>query len=430
MVVKNAYGKIVSREFIESFGRFAAIFGIVALGVGFLSGLLVTTPDMHNSVDEYYDMNNMADIFIKGTMGITDDDLQTVAELEEVSEVMPAYVLDMLVDTSQNGTLVTRIYGLPLIRGEANINRLELPEGRMPLKSNEVLVERSGTYLAEIPLGSTITISSENEDYEDIEDYFRVLTYEVVGVVGNTFHFSTEREVTNVGSGRLGAIIYSDQSSYALENWTDLYITAKDAISLDSFSNEYGVKIQRLVDKLDGISLERSEIRYGEVLREAEEELADGWEEYKDGKAEADQELADAWQDILEGRADLVDGLKDLQDGEKELADARITLRDEVADAEREIAEGEEDLADAYMELRDGEKELADALVELQDGEKEYYEGYLEFLDGKRKYEDGLEEYLDGEKEYAKGLEKLQDGKRELARGERDLQRGRRELQA
>ncbi len=430
MVVKNAYGKIVSREFIESFGRFAAIFGIVALGVGFLSGLLVTTPDMHNSVDEYYDMNNMADIFIKGTMGITDDDLQTVAELEEVSEVMPAYVLDMLVDTSQNGTLVTRIYGLPLIRGEANINRLELLEGRMPLKSNEVLVERSGTYLAEIPLGSTITISSENEDYEDIEDYFRVLTYEVVGVVGNTFHFSTEREVTNVGSGRLGAIIYSDQSSYALENWTDLYITAKDAISLDSFSNEYGVKIQRLVDKLDGISLERSEIRYGEVLREAEEELADGWEEYKDGKAEADQELADAWQDILEGRADLADGLRDLQDGEKELADARITLRDEVADAEREIAEGEEDLADAYMELRDGEKELADALVELQDGEKEYYEGYLEFLDGKRKYEDGLEEYLDGEKEYAKGLEKLQDGKRELARGERDLQRGRRELQA
>ena len=430
MVVKNAYGKIVSREFIQSFGRFAAIFGIVALGVGFLSGLLVTTPDMHNSVDEYYDRNNMADIFIKGTMGITEDDLQTVLQLEEVNEVMPAYVMDMIMDTSNNGTLVTRIYGLPLLEGEANINRLELLEGRMPQKANEVLAERSGTYLADIPLGSKITISSENEDYDDIEDYYRVLTYEVVGIVGNTFHFSTEREVTNVGSGRLGAIIYSDQSSYALENWTDLYITGEGAIAMDPFSNEYEVKIQRLVNRLEDISEERSEVRFDEILTEAQEELADGWEEYNDGKEEADQELGDAWQEILDGRKELADGLIELQDGEQELADARITLRDEAADAEKEIADGEEELADALIELQDGEQELADAHVELQDGEKEYYGGYLEFLDGKREFEDGLKEYLDGEEEYRKGIEKIQDGKRELARGERELEKGRRELQA
>ena len=430
MVVKNAYGKIVSREFIQSFGRFAAIFGIVALGVGFLSGLLVTTPDMHNSVDEYYDGNNMADIFIKGTMGITDDDLQTVSELEEVNQVMPAYVMDMIVDTSQNGTLVARIYGLPLIDGEADINRLQLLEGRMPNKADEVLVERSGTYLADIPLGSTITISPENEDYDEIGDYYKVLSYEVVGVVGNTFHFSTEREVTNVGSGKLGAIIYSDLSTYALEEWTDLYITAEGALAMDPFSNEYEAKIERLVTRLEDISEERSQVRYEEILAKAQEEIDDGWEEYYDGKEEADQELGEAWQEILDGRKELSDGLIELEDGEKELTDARITLRDEVEDAEREIADGGKELADALIELEDGEKELADAQIELQDGEKEYYEGYLEFLDGKREFEDGLEEYLDGEEEFRKGLEKLQDGKRELARGERELERGRRELEA
>jgi putative ABC transport system permease protein len=430
MVVKNAYGKIVSREFIQSFGRFAAIFGIVALGVGFLSGLLVTTPDMHNSVDEYYDSNNMADIFIKATMGITDDDLQTVTELEEVNQVMPAYVMDMIVDTSQNGTLVTRIYGLPLIDGKADINRLQLLEGRMPSKADEVLVERSGTYLADIPLGSTITISPENEDYDEIGDYYEVLSYEVVGVVGNTFHFSTEREVTNVGSGKLGAIIYSDLSTYALEEWTDLYITAEGALAMDPFSNEYEAKIERLVTRLEDISEERSQVRYEEILAKAQEEIDDGWEEYYDGKEEADQELGEAWQEILDGRKELSDGLIELEDGEKELTDARITLRDEVEDAEREIADGGKELADALIELEDGEKELADAQIELQDGEKEYYEGYLEFLDGKREFEDGLEEYLDGEEEFRKGLEKLQDGKRELARGERELERGRRELEA
>ncbi|MGM0396669.1 MAG: ABC transporter permease, partial [Bacillota bacterium] len=411
MVVKNAYGKIISREFIKSFGRFAAIFGIVALGVGFLSGLLVTTPDMHNSVDEYYDRNNMADVFIKGTMGITEADLNTVSSMDEVLQVMPAYVMDMIVDTSENGTLVTKIYGLPLIEDKANINKLVLLQGRMPEKSNEVLVERSGPYLSDISVGSTITISPANEDYEDIEDYFSVLSYEVVGVVGNTFHFSMEREMTNVGSGRLGAIIYIDQSGYALQTWTDLYITAEGALEMDSFSKQYDIYIGRIVAELEELAEIRSEIRYEEIRNEAESELADGWEEYYDGKAEADQELKDAWEEILDGRRELADALVELQDGEKKLADARITLRDEVADAQKEIAEGEQELADALIELQDAEKELADAYIELQDGEKEYYEGYLEFLDGKKEYEEGLQKYLDGEEDYQDGLEKIEDGK-------------------
>lgn len=66
------YLKIIITEIKKSFGRFMAIFGIVTLGVGFLTGLLVTTPDMHYSVDEYYDQYNMSDMVIKSTMGITE----------------------------------------------------------------------------------------------------------------------------------------------------------------------------------------------------------------------------------------------------------------------------------------------------------------------------------------------------------------------
>ena len=99
MVVKKSYFKIIWREFKGSFGRFAAIFGIVALGVGFLSGLLVTTPDMHISVDEYYDKYNMADIFIKATKGLTEKDLMVIEDVAEIEETMPAYVTDALVET-------------------------------------------------------------------------------------------------------------------------------------------------------------------------------------------------------------------------------------------------------------------------------------------------------------------------------------------
>ena len=62
---------MLRREFRHSLSRFLAIFAIVALGVGFLAGLLATTPDMRYSADPYYDNPNMMDIRLVSTMGFT-----------------------------------------------------------------------------------------------------------------------------------------------------------------------------------------------------------------------------------------------------------------------------------------------------------------------------------------------------------------------
>ena len=44
--MKKTYRKNVLRTVYKTLSRFGAIFAIVALGVGFLAGLLATTPDM------------------------------------------------------------------------------------------------------------------------------------------------------------------------------------------------------------------------------------------------------------------------------------------------------------------------------------------------------------------------------------------------
>lgn len=430
MVVNKTYLKIIFKEIKGSFGRFAAIFGIVALGVGFLSGLLVTTPDMHLSVDEYYDENNMADIFIKATMGLTKDDLELISSKEEVKELMPAYVTDALMETENREIITMRIYGLPLLDGKSgNINRLQLLEGRMPQKKDEVLAERGGAFLTDFNIGDKIKISSENEDFDEIDDIYGVMDYTVVGIVGNSFHFSMEREVTNIGNGRLGGIIYADEDSYNLDVYTDFYITIEGAMELDSFSSEYEEKMKRVVKDLEKIGEERSTIRYNNVLAEAKDELADGWEEYYEGKLEAETELADAEKELKDGRRELVDGLKELNDGKKELADVKLTLQQEVEDARKEIEDGKIELADALIELTDGDKELADAWIELQDGQKEYDDGYKDFLDAEKELMDGQREFDEGEEKYLEGLDELEDGKKEIQRGERELDRARKELE-
>ena len=60
--MKKNYVKSILREVRGSFSRFLAIFAIVALGAGFLAGLLATTPDMRHSVDQFYRDTNMMDL--------------------------------------------------------------------------------------------------------------------------------------------------------------------------------------------------------------------------------------------------------------------------------------------------------------------------------------------------------------------------------
>ena len=73
--MNKMYTRTILREIKQSFGRFAAIIAIVALGVGFLMGLLSSTPDMKASADRYYEESAMSDFNIKSTMGLTKGDL-------------------------------------------------------------------------------------------------------------------------------------------------------------------------------------------------------------------------------------------------------------------------------------------------------------------------------------------------------------------
>ena len=61
--------KTILRSIKSSLGRFAAIFAISALGVGFLAGLLAATPDMADSGSRYFDQNCLADLRLLSKIG-------------------------------------------------------------------------------------------------------------------------------------------------------------------------------------------------------------------------------------------------------------------------------------------------------------------------------------------------------------------------
>ena len=69
---KRAIRKDFYVEIHRSLGRFLSIFFIVAMGVAFFSGIRAGEPDMRYSGDAYFDRNNVMDLRVIGTLGLTE----------------------------------------------------------------------------------------------------------------------------------------------------------------------------------------------------------------------------------------------------------------------------------------------------------------------------------------------------------------------
>ncbi len=451
----KTYIKTVFRQIWGSLGRFLAILGIVALGVGFFAGMLAISSDFYTSVDAYYDRECTADILVKATMGLTKKDVEVVSAMDDVESVMPAFVTDALMHTDLEKPIAVRIYGVPLERlkigslqagspeadplegdhlqedglredglqetGGAFLNRLELVEGRMPSSDNECLAHGTSPLSTGVKLGAVLKVAPEHQSSEDIGDIYRVTEYTVVGIVNNPFYFSWEREPTSVGNGRLDAVIYANQSCYALDVYTDLFITVRDADKLTAFTPEYEARLEEMVQKLEALGEVRSGIRYTDILAEGRAEIDKAKGEYEDAKAEVDAELADAWAEIEKGRAELDDARRQIEEGKAELADAKTKLAEETAKALDEIERGKRELAEALVELEDGERRLAEAERELEEGEEEYNKGYSEYRKGRRQMSQAQAPFDQAEAEYLEGLSQWKEAGERIKEEEEKL---------
>lgn len=210
------FNKNIAKEFKTGFGRFIAIMVIIAIGVGFLIGILQATPDMKNTMDSFLEENKASDITVKGTFGLTQEDVDKLAALDCVESVTPVLSTDS--ETQADGKeFVVRLNGLDL--SSDYLNTLILEEGRMPEKgTNEVVAIRSSNKFEKISVGTEISIDPENSTYGDV---YAQTTFEVVGIVSSPDYFYVDgRETSSLGTGAVGSILYGYSE--------DLYDLQKD----------------------------------------------------------------------------------------------------------------------------------------------------------------------------------------------------------
>lgn len=352
-----------------TFSRFIAIAAIVALGTGLLAGLMATPINMRAAGDTYLDESNLYDLRIVSELGLTDDDADAIRAVEGVDEVMPAYMADVFLDAGEEKNIVTRVHGLPSDQIEElepvdYLNRVEVVEGRLPVKENECVIVApvSASHDPGLIVGQTLTVSESNGD---ISDTLRSTEFKIVGVVETAYYFSVETESATIGDGTVSLKIYVGDENFSQEAYSEIFVTVEGARELNAASDEYQDAVDAVAERIEEISGARCEARYAEVKEQAEQELADARAELEDARAEADEKLADAEQQLEDGRAELEENeaklesaKNEIDSGEKELEANRESLPGTLSQKQQELAAAQAALIDAKAQYEDGLAEI------------------------------------------------------------------------
>ena len=413
----KAVNKNIIREITKTKNRFISIFTICAIGVGFFSGVRATGDIMKASADDYYDEHELFDLRVLSTFGLTDDDAEAIAQVEGVSAVYTSKYTDLAMFAGEDEYL-TRVYSW----NNDEVNRVDILEGRAPQSDDECIV--SYNKLREgLEIGDRVTVA----DLTEADEFPLERTeYTVVGTYNTPMYISaTQKGSTTIGDGSIDAFMYITESNFTQDVYTEIYIKSDELTEMASYSDEYEQLRDSISERLETLGEERSEIRYDEVIGEAEQEIADGEAELEqaklDGQRELDDakaQLDDAAEQIKQAQSELDDAKAELDEGAEQLLEAEQTL----ADAKAQIDSGREELESSGAQLDEAAAILSETKTQIEEGEQELEAAQAQLDESKAELE-AAQAQLDEQYEILnESGEELNAAKQQLEQGRADYE--------
>jgi len=230
------FTKLIFRETWTLFPKLLAIVLIVALGVGFTLGLMTAAPNLHYSVEKFYEDTNAADAMIIGG-SFSDEIINDIKNHPLIDDVYPYFSFDGDVDFKDEKKLA-RINVINF-KEEISINKLTIIEGRLPNPDSEtieVVIEQKQPFLVDVPLGYITTFMDK--------------TIEVVGIVHNPWYFAFVEEISHTEQRPIEIIVYADESLQNEKTYTNILITLNNSKKYKLFSRSYRDFLQEKIDIL------------------------------------------------------------------------------------------------------------------------------------------------------------------------------------
>ena len=218
---KNMLRKDFFMEIRKSWGRFISIFLIVALGVAFYAGIRASEPSMRISGDAYFDKEHLMDIKVMGTMGLTEEDVEAIEDVDGIELAEGTYSMDALCNTGDTEQVVH------VMAMQEHFNDVQVSEGRLPEKEGECLMDEEFALASGYGVGDTITLSSGDED--PLEDSLTTDVFEVVGIGNSPLYISFGRGSSTIGNGEVSGFIAVDPDSFCMDVYSEICVRVTDA---------------------------------------------------------------------------------------------------------------------------------------------------------------------------------------------------------
>ena len=356
--MRKASTKDILRTVWKEKKRFISIMMITVLGVTMMTGIEAGCRDLKISADKFYDSQELFDISIMSTLGLTDDDVLEIQTMEGIEKAEGSF--SEIVHTKNgevNKTAEMKIYK------EGGLNVPYVLEGRLPVSVEEVVV--SEKYLKETGkvIGDGLTIEEimdeeseednkeesladteegESKNAEDIDDLdtestandsededeisldmdsdveleeeetpnFPNTEFTIVGTVVDVM------DINNADSAAsFRATPNADYTFFVLpeavesEVYTAVYVSLTGTEGLLCYSEEYEEKIEEVTYRIESQIMEQRQLaRHQQITSEAYDKIAEKETEMYDTFADIEQEFSDAWDEIEDGWKELRDG--------------------------------------------------------------------------------------------------------------------------
>lgn len=331
--MKNVLLKDTVKEINVTFKRFLSILLVVLLGVGFFAGIKATSPDMKKTIDEYFDNQNVMDIEVISTLGLTDDDIKTLQNVEGVENVRASYYQDAIVQV-QDAEYVMRMESIA-----DDINTLVLVEGNMPQNIDECVVEEGFLNASGYKIGDSINLKIDKikDDEGNEKEAIKQTNLKIVGTVKAPLYISRERGSSKLGSGKINYYMYVNKELINSEYYIVAYIQVSGAKELKCYKDDYDKLIDNVKDKIELIEEERKQARYNEIYNKANEKIQDAEKTLKDEKNKAEKEINDAKNKISSAKTELKNSKAELEKNKKNANTEFTNAQNKIKEAQKQL---------------------------------------------------------------------------------------------
>ncbi|MBR3299876.1 MAG: ABC transporter permease, partial [Clostridia bacterium] len=322
---------------------FLSIILIAVMGVTAYLGIGYTATALRKNGSDIYDSLNFRDIEMVSTLLFTEKDIQDISKVKGVKDVEPIRY------TGAKLCYANERESVNVISVSKRINLSVSVKGRLPKGNNECAIEQKTADELGLKVGDNISLLDVKGN---TAEYLKNSEYVITGIAKHADH-------TNILVPGL-AYVFVNMDAFDSEALDGAYMKAEVVIDkpdkINRFSKEYDNLVDKVMKRIEKLSVTNTERRLNEVKSTAGEEITNG-----------EKTLDEALKQLEEARRLLDDKAKELKVGEEKAIYGErqlLAAKAELDKAKAKLDSGKQELINGFAEIEDAKSQIRNAVKE------------------------------------------------------------------